>query len=94
MEARRDRAVVKHGLRLLIIKAVLGGAAATAAMLLMRVVGSREVLVALFIGLVPGIAERSLKMLLYGAVFAIVGYVVGGHISAAIAKEKVIEKPT
>ncbi len=93
MEERRDRAIVKHGLKLLLVKVILGGVAAVAAMLLMRAVGNREILVALFIGLVPGIAERSLKVSLYGAAFAVIGYAVGGTVSAAIAKRGIEEIP-
>lgn len=93
MEEKRDRVIVKHGLKLLLVKVILGGVAAAAAILLMRIVGSREVLVALFIGLVPGIAERSLKVFLFGAVFAVIGFFIGGSISAAIAKKAIQEVP-
>ena len=93
MVGERDRIVVKRSLKLLILKVILGGVAAVAAMLLMRVVGSREVIVALFIGLVPGIVERSLKKFLYGAAFAIIGYIIGGRISGALAKTIIQELP-
>jgi hypothetical protein len=59
----------------------------------MRLVGSREILVAVFIGLVPGIAEKSIKKIIYGAVLGAVGYVVGARVSAAIAKSVIEEVP-
>jgi len=93
MNGKRDRAVIKHGFKLLILKAILGGLAAAAAMLLMRVVGSREMLVAFFIGLVPGIVEKSPKKVFYGVVFALIGYAVGGRVSAALAKNIIQEVP-
>ena len=93
MEGTRDREIVKRGIMLLVAKVILGALAAGAAMLLMRMVGNREVIVALFIGLVPGIAERSLKKLLLGAVLGFVGYTVGARISAAMAKSIIQEVP-
>ncbi len=86
MQTERDRAVVKRGLLLLVVKVILGALAAAAAMVLMRVAGSGEILVALFIGMVPGVAERSLKKLVAGALFAVVGYTLGARIGVLVAK--------
>ena len=93
MEGKRDREIVKRGIGLLIARVILGGLAAGLAILLMRAVGNREIVVALFIGLVPGIAERSLKTLVYGAILALIGYGVGGRVSAALAKSLIEEVP-
>ena len=91
MEEKRDRTAIKHSLKLLLLKVILGGVAAVAAMLLMRVVGSREVIVAFFIGLVPGIVEKSPKKTVYGAVLAIIGYAVGARVGTALAKNLIQE---
>lgn len=91
MDGKRDRAVIKHSLLLLGLKVILGAVAAGVAMLLMRVVGSREVLVALFIGLVPGIVEKSPKKIIYGAIFGVIGYAVGARVSTALAKNIIQE---
>jgi hypothetical protein len=93
MEVKRDRAVIRHSLLLLILKVLLGAAAAVAGMLVMRVVGSREVIVALFIGLVPGVVEKSPKKIVYGAVFACIGYFVGARVGTALAKNIIQEVP-
>ncbi len=90
---KRDREAVKRGLKLLPVKMLLGAVAAIGGMLLFRVVGSREILVACFIGLVPGVSERSLKKFFYGVVFALAGYLIGGQISALLAKRLVPEVP-
>ena len=93
MNGKRDRSVIRHGFKLLILKAILGGLAAVIAMLLMRIVGSREILVAFFIGLIPGIAEKSPKKVVYGVVLALVGYAVGARVSAALAEKIIQEVP-
>jgi len=93
MQEKRDREIVRRGIRLLIAKVILGALAAGAAILLMRAVGNREILVALFIGLVPGIAEGSLKKLLFGAILGLIGYSVGARVSAAVAKSFIEEVP-
>jgi hypothetical protein len=86
MEIERDRTVVKRGLKLLLGKVILGAAAAVAAMALMRVLDTGEIVVALFIGLVPGLAERSLKKLVAGALLGAVGYLAGARVGALVAK--------
>ncbi|MBI4831427.1 MAG: hypothetical protein HY801_07710 [Candidatus Lindowbacteria bacterium] len=86
MQAKPDSVAVERSAKALIAKAILGGVAAATAMLLMRVIGSREVLVALFIGLVPGIAEKSFRKVAAGAILGIFGYVVGARISLVIAR--------
>ncbi len=86
MQGTRDRAVVKQGLKLLLVRIILGAAAAGAAIALMRVVNRGEILVALFVGLVPGIVDRSLKKLVAGAVLGLVGYNVGARVGVLIAK--------
>jgi hypothetical protein len=93
MQGKRDRETVKQGIKLLIAKVILGALAAAAAILLMRLVGRREILVALFIGLVPGIVEGSRKKLVYGVVLGLIGYSVGARVSAAVAKSFIEEVP-
>ena len=93
MEEAHEHEVIKHGFRLLLIKVILGGVAAAVAMAMMRVVGHHELLVALLIGLVPGLAEKSLKKLGYGAILGVVGFVIGGRISAIMAKSIIEEVP-
>jgi hypothetical protein len=85
MEGTQDRASVKKNLLLLIVKVLLGGAAATFAIALMRVVGNKEVIVALFIGLVPGLAEKSIKKAILGALFGCIGYFIGARVASALA---------
>lgn len=86
METNREREIVKQGFKLLAIKLILGAAAAGIAMGLMRVAGGGEILVALLIGLVPGVAERSSKKMAVGAVLAVVGYLVGARVGIAVAR--------
>ncbi len=86
MESQRDRIAVKQGIRLLIAKVILGAVAAGLAMLLMRAVGIGEIAVALLIGIVPGVTERSLKKFLAGVVLALIGYMVGAMAGLNIAK--------
>ena len=74
------------GFKLLCAKLLLGGVAAVIGMALMRVIGGGEIIVALLIGLVPGIAERSTKKIVAGAVLAVIGYYVGAQVGNAIAK--------
>ncbi|GAB4336917.1 MAG: hypothetical protein Kow0099_10120 [Candidatus Abyssubacteria bacterium] len=93
MESQRDRTVVRRGIRLLVAKAILGTVAAAAAIAIMRVAGNREILVAVCIGLVPGIMDRSPKKLIFGIIFAILGYAVGARISVALGKLLIEEVP-
>lgn len=86
MERRSDREVVKQGLKLLLVRVILGAAAAGAAMALMRVVDKGEILVALLVGLVPGIVDKSLKKLVAGAVLALIGYGAGARVGVLVAK--------
>ncbi|RJP66014.1 MAG: hypothetical protein C4532_16620 [Candidatus Abyssobacteria bacterium SURF_17] len=86
MEGKRDRVVVKQGIRLAIMKAILGAAAAIVAMMLMRLFGWSEITVAVCIGLVPGISEKSLRKALAGAVLGFVGYSVGARVGATLAR--------
>jgi hypothetical protein len=86
MQTNSDRTVVKTGLKLLLVKIILGAAGAAAAMALMRVLSAGEILVALFIGLVPGVAERSVKKLVVGALLGVVGYIVGARVGMLVAK--------
>ncbi len=76
----------RHGFKLLIAKVILGGLAAGAAILLMRVFNTGEILVAFFVGAVPGIAERSPKKLAAGALLGIIGYVAGANVGKAVAR--------
>jgi hypothetical protein len=76
----------RHGFGLLIAKVILGALAAGVAMVLMRVFGTGEILVAFFIGAIPGIAEKSPKKLAAGALLGIIGYVAGAHVGKVIAK--------
>lgn len=92
MEPMRDRAIIKQGILLLVVKTILGGGAAAAALGLMSVVGSYEIIVAVLIGLVPGIVEKSKKKFLYGILFGALGYKVGGMISASVAREFLFEE--
>ncbi len=91
MGKKRFHVVNRHNLFLLLLKMILGAVAAGVAMLLMRVVGSREVLVAFFIGLVPGIVEKSPKKIVYGAIFGIIGYAVGARVGTVLAKSIIQE---
>lgn len=93
MEEAREHEAIKHGFQLLLIKVIIGGLAAVVAMVVMRVVGNHEVLVALLIGLSPGLAEKSLKKLVYGAILGTAGFIIGGHISAIMAKSIIQEVP-
>jgi hypothetical protein len=86
MEDRIEMAPAKHGWKLLGVKVLLGACAAAGGMGMMRVAGGREILVALFIGLVPGIAEKSLKKTLGGALLALIGYSFGARVGILIAK--------
>ncbi len=91
MKGMRDRAIIKNSLLLLIVKVVLGGVAAAAAIALMRVVGNKEVIVALFIGIVPGLAERSIKKIIFGALLGCIGYFVGARVASALAPKLIDE---
>lgn len=85
MEGKRDRAIVKQGLKLAVMKAILGAAAAVVAMVLMRFLGKGEMTVAVLIGVVPGMSERSLRKLVVGGVLGFIGYNVGARVGAALA---------
>ncbi|RJP19155.1 MAG: hypothetical protein C4520_13270 [Candidatus Abyssobacteria bacterium SURF_5] len=76
----------RHGLKLLGVKLILGIAAAFVAMAILRLFGGSELIVALCIGLVPGIAERSARKIVGGALLAVIGYQVGAHVGLAISK--------
>ena len=86
MEKVPEIVPAKHGFKLLIAKVILGALAAGVAMLLMRAFNTDEMLVAFFIGAVPGIAERSPKKLAAGALLGIVGYVVGANVGKQVAR--------
>lgn len=68
------------------VKAILGAAAAVVAMALMRPFGMGEITVAVLIGLVPGIAEKSVPKVIVGAVLGLVGYSVGARVGATLAR--------
>jgi hypothetical protein len=74
------------GFKLLCAKLFLGGVAAVIGMALMRIIGGGEILVAILIGLVPGIAERSTKKIVAGAILGLIGYIVGAQVGNAVAK--------
>jgi hypothetical protein len=74
------------GFKLLCIKLILGAVAAIVGVVLMRIIGGGEIIVALLIGLVPGIAERSLKKIIAGAILGLVGYTVGAQVGNAVAR--------
>jgi hypothetical protein len=63
-----------------------GEQAAVIGMALMRIIGGGEVIVALLIGLVPGITEKAPKKIVAGAVLAVIGYYVGAQVGNAVAK--------
>jgi len=86
MEKIPEIVAARHGFKLLIAKVILGALAACVAMLLMRVFNTGEILVAFFIGAVPGIAERSPKKLAAGALLGIVGYVAGANVGKFTAR--------
>lgn len=73
------------GFKLLCAKLLLGGVAAVIGMALMRVIGGGEILVAILIGLVPGIAEKAPKKIVAGAILAVIGYYVGAQVGNAVA---------
>jgi hypothetical protein len=75
-----------RGFKLLCVKLVLGAVAALVGMALMRLIGGGEILVAILIGLVPGIAERSTKKIVAGAILGLVGYTVGAQVGHAVAR--------
>jgi hypothetical protein len=91
MEEKHGGAAVIHHILMLLLKVLLGGIAAVVGILLMRVVGSREVIVALLIGLVPGIVDKSPKKIICGAVFAVIGYTIGARVGTALAKNIIQE---
>ena len=72
------------GFKLLCLKLILGALAAIVGLVLMRVFGGAEFLVATLIGLVPGMAEKSAKKGIVGAVLGFVGYYVGAHVGATV----------
>jgi hypothetical protein len=86
MQEQKEAVPPRHGLKLLGVKVLLGAAAAVFAMILMRAAGGGEFMVALAVGLVPGIAERSPKKLLAGAVLGLVGYSIGARVGFLVAK--------
>lgn len=86
MEKTPEIVTARHGFTLLIVKVILGAVAAGTAMLLIRAFNTGEILVAFFIGAVPGIAERSPKKLAAGALLGIVGYVAGANVGTLIAR--------
>jgi hypothetical protein len=73
------------GFKLLFLKMGLGALAAVVGMLLMRLIGGGEIVVAVLIGLVAGLAERSRNKALAGVVLGVVGYMVGAQVGAAVA---------
>lgn len=86
MEEKNGGGAAGGGFRLLLAKMILGAVAAGVGMALMRVIGGGEIAVAILIGLVPGIAERSAKKIVAGAVLAAVGYIVGARVGTAVAR--------
>ena len=66
------------------LKLILGALAAIIGMVLMRVFGGAEFIVAVLIGVVPGLAEKSPKKAVAGAVLGFVGYFVGARVGAAV----------
>jgi len=79
MEEMRGSAADGGGFKLLGVKLILGALAAIVGMILMRILGGAEFVVAILIGIVPGIAERSAKKAAAGAVLGLVGYFVGAR---------------
>ena len=71
------------GFKLLCLKLILGAVAAIVGLILMRVLGGAEFVVATLIGIVPGLAEKSAKKAVAGAALGFVGYYVGAHVGAA-----------
>ena len=86
MEDHLERASAKHGWKLLGLKMLLGVAAAAFAMGIMRMAGGSELLVALSIGLVPGLAEKSPKKMLGGLILGFIGYSIGARVGMFVAK--------
>ncbi len=86
MKNNLENGPVGHGWKLLGLKVLLGALAALVAMALMRVVGGGEALVAVFIGLVPGVAEKSPKKIAAGAVLGLAGYFIGAQVGLAISR--------
>jgi hypothetical protein len=86
MEEMSGSAVAGGGFKLLGVKLILGALAAIVGMILMRILGGAEFVVAILIGIVPGIAERSPKKAAAGAVLGLVGYFVGARAGVAVAK--------
>jgi len=86
MMAELEQAHKRRGFRMLGVQVLLGAAAAVAGMTIIRMVGGSEIVVALMIGLVPGVSERSIKKLLGGAVLAVVGYSVGAQVGMLVAR--------
>jgi hypothetical protein len=67
-------------------KLILGALAAIVGMVLMRILGGAEFVVAVLIGTVPGLAEKSPKKAVAGAALGFVGYFVGAQVGAAIGR--------
>jgi len=86
MEETTERAAGIRGFKLLCLKLVLGALAAVVGMALMRLIGGGEIIVAILIGLVPGIAEKSTKKVVAGATLGLVGYLVGAQVGLAVAR--------
>ncbi len=84
MGAISDTPAGGGGVKLLCLKLILGGLAAIVGMVLMRVLGGAEFVVAVLIGIVPGIAEKSPKKAVAGAALGFVGYFVGARVGAAV----------
>jgi hypothetical protein len=68
----------------LCMKLILGALAAIVGMVLMRILGGAEFVVAVLIGIVPGLVEKSPKKAVAGAALGFVGYFVGAQVGAAV----------
>ncbi len=86
MEEQSSSATGVGGPKLLGLKLILGAMAAVVGMMLMRLIGGGEIVVAILIGIVPGLAERSSKKAVAGAVLGLVGYLVGARVGIAVAR--------
>ena len=84
MGEQSDNSAGGGGLKLLGLKLILGALAAIVGLGLMRVLGGAEFVVAVLIGIVPGLAEKSPKKAGAGAVLGLVGYFVGARVGAAV----------
>ncbi len=84
MGEQGDTSAGGGGLKLLCLKLILGALAAIVGLGLMRVLGGAEFVVAVLIGIVPGMAEKSPKKAGAGAVLGLVGYFVGARVGLAV----------